>query len=460
MKFDELTISTVSQGLRQKKFSSTELTKFYFGQIQKKEPEIGAYLIVTKELAQKVAANVDELISNNQELPTLAGIPVAVKDVICTKGITTTAGSAILENFIPPYDATVVLRLKQNHAVILGKTNCDEFAMGSSTENSAYKKTKNPSDFARVPGGSSGGSAAAVAANLCLYSLGSDTGGSVRQPAALCGVVGLKPTYGLVSRYGLIAMGSSLDQIGPITKTAEDAAIVLSAISGFDHFDANSAQLKVKDYTKDLKKEVKGLKIGVAKEYFGQGLDRGVEEVIKKAIKKLEDLGAKIVEISIPHQEYVLACYYIIMPSEASTNLARYDGIRFGKTREFFGSEPARRIILGTFALSTGYYDQYYNKAAKVRNLIKQDFDKAFKKVDVIVGPTTPSVAWKIGEKTEDPLKMYLSDIYTVTANLTGMPAISVPAGSVNGLPVGLQIAGPHFSEDLILQVAYNFEQT
>lgn len=460
MKFDGLTISQAAKGLASKKISSQELTKFYLSRIKKKEPEIGAYLTVTEEIALREAKNVDELIVNNQRLPVLAGIPAALKDVIVTRGIRTTAASKILEDFVPPYDATVVLRLKQSHAVILGKTNCDEFAMGSSTENSAYKSTKNPANLTCVPGGSSGGSAAAVAASMCLYSLGSDTGGSIRQPAALCGVVGLKPTYGLVSRYGLIAMGSSLDQIGPITRSVEDAAIVLSEIAGFDSFDANSAQIPEKDYTKNLKRGIKGLKIGVAKEYFGQGLDREVREVVKTAIKKLESLGAKIENISIPHQEYALACYYIIMPAEASTNLSRYDGVRFGKSRNFFGPEPVRRIILGTFTLSSGYYDQYYNKAAKVRNLIKQDFDKAYKKVDVIVGPTTPTVAWKLGEKVNDPLKMYLSDIYTVTANLTGMPAISLPCGEVSGLPVGLQIQGPNFSEEQILQVANNYEQS
>lgn len=459
MKFDEITITQAAKGFATKKFSVRELVKFYLSQIKKKDPKIGGFLMVTENEAQKAAENVDELIANNQELPALAGIPVAIKDVICTKGVRTTAASKILEDFIPPYDATVVARLKQNRAVILGKTNCDEFAMGSSTENSAYKPTKNPHDLTRVPGGSSGGSAAAVAANMSVYSLGSDTGGSIRQPAALCGVVGLKPTYGLVSRYGLIAMGSSLDQIGPITRNVEDAAIVLSAISGFDPFDANSAQIKEKDYTKDLKKGIKGIKIGVPKEYFGTGLEKDVRNILDKALKKLENLGAKIEEISIPHQEYALACYFIIMPSEASTNLARYDGIRFGATREFFGPEPKRRIILGSFTLASGYYDQYYNKAAKVRNLLKTDFDKAFKKVDVIVGPTSPTVAWKIGEKVNDPLQMYLSDIYTVTANLVGIPAISIPCGKVDGLPVGLQIAGPNFREDLILQVAAAYEQ-
>jgi aspartyl-tRNA(Asn)/glutamyl-tRNA(Gln) amidotransferase subunit A len=460
MRFDELTITKAAKGLRHKEFSATELTNFFLSQIDKKGTSIGAYLLVTEEIALKEAKNVDELIANNQTLPPLAGIPVAVKDVICTKGITTTAASKILEDFVPPYDATVVAKLKENHAVILGKTNCDEFAMGASTENSAYKPTKNPYDLTCVPGGSSGGSAAAVAAGMAVYSLGSDTGGSIRQPASLCGVVGLKPTYGTVSRYGLIAMGSSLDQIGPITKTVEDAAIILNAISGYDPSDANSAQVSQKDYTKNLKEGIKKIRIGLPKEYFGVGLNREVKEVVKKAIKKLEDLGAVIVDISLPYQEYALACYYIIIPSEVSANMARYDGIRFGKTRGLFGPEVKRRIILGSYTLSAGYYDQYYNQAAKVRNLIKTDFDRVFKKVDVIVGPTSPTVAWKLGEKVDDPLAMYLSDIYTVTANLVGVPAISIPCGFSDGLPIGLQIMGPHFREDLILQVAYNFEQS
>lgn len=459
MDLSNLSVKEAAAGLRKKKFSSLELTFAVLAQISKKEKEIDAYLTLTEELALNEAKNVDELLSSGQDLPTLSGIPVAIKDVIVTEGIRTTAASKILDDFVPPYDGTVVRRIKENHGVMLGKTNCDEFAMGSSTENSAYKKTKNPHDLTRVPGGSSGGSAASVAADLCIYSLGSDTGGSIRQPASLCGVVGLKPTYGLVSRFGLIAMASSLDQIGPLTKTVEDVAIVLNDISGHDPYDSTSAKNKIQDYTKSLSKSMREIKIGIAKEYFGKGLDRGVRVVIEKAFKKLEDLGAKTVEISIPHQEYALATYYIIMPSEVSANLARFDGIRYGKTRDHFGPEPKRRIMLGTYALSVGYYDQYYLKAARVRNLLKQDFDEAFKKVDIIVGPTSPTVAWKFGEKMDDPLKMYLSDIYTVTANLVGIPAISVPCGFSDGLPVGLQIMGPHFREDLILQVAYNYEQ-
>lgn len=454
-----LSIKEAHGGLSKKKFSSVELTSSVFSQIKKKEKDIDAYLTLTEELALEKAKAVDELLSANQVLSPLAGIPVAIKDVIVTKGIRTTAGSKILEDFIPPYDATVVRKLKENHSVFLGKTNCDEFAMGSSTENSAYKKTKNPHDLKRIPGGSSGGSAAAVASNMATYALGTDTGGSIRQPASLCGVVGLKPTHGLVSRYGLIAMASSLDQAGAFTKTVEDAAIVLNTISGHDPYDATSAKVKAQDYTKSLGKSIKGLKIGIAQEYFSEGLDRGVKETVETAIKKLEGEGAKLVNISIPHQEHALATYYIIMPSEVSANLARFDGIRFGKSRDHFGSEAKRRIMLGTYALSAGYYDQYYLKAAKVRNLLKADFDRAFKKVDVICGPVSPTIAWKLREKVDDPLKMYLSDIYTVTANLVGIPGISLPCGSSDGLPVGLQIMGPHFGEDLILQVANAYEQ-
>jgi len=458
MRFDKLTISQARAGLKNKQFSSTELTKFYLSQIKKKDAAIGAFITITGEVALKEAKNVDELITNNQELPPLAGIPCAIKDVICTKGIRTTAASKILEDFIPPYDATVVAKLKENHVVILGKTNCDEFAMGASTENSAYFPTKNPNDIIRVPGGSSGGSAAAVATDMCIWALGSDTGGSIRQPASLCGVVGLKPTYGLVSRYGLISMASSLDQIGPITKTVEDAAAVLDIISGHDPFDATSTNIKKQEYRKALKVGVKGLKVGVAREYFSQGLDGGVRKVIEKAIGKLKSQGAKIIEVSLPHQEYALATYYLIMPAEVSANLARFDGIRFGQPRDHFGDEVKRRIILGTYALSSGYYDQYYLKAAKVRNLIKKDFERAFRQADVICGPVSPTVAWKLGEKVDDPLKMYLSDIYTVTANLVGIPAISAPVGFSDGLPVGLQIMAPHFREDLILQVGCNLE--
>lgn len=459
MDLSTLSLKEALLGLRKKQFSSFELTSQVLINIKKKDGDIDAYLALSEDLALKEAKKVDRQIAEGQELSPLAGIPVALKDVIVTKGMITTAGSKILEDFIPPYDATVVRKLKEQHAVIIGKTNCDEFAMGSSTENSAYKKTKNPHSLHVVPGGSSGGSAVAVAANMATYALGTDTGGSIRQPASLCGVVGLKPTYGRVSRYGLIAMASSLDQIGPITKTVEDAAVILNVISGYDSYDATSVNLRIDDYTRALGRSIKGLKIGIPKEYFSEGLDRGVKRVIERAVQKLEGEGAKLVDISLPHQEYALATYYIIMPSEVSANLARFDGIRFGKTRDYFGPEVKRRIMLGTYALSSGYYDQYYLKAAKVRNLLKKDFEKAFQKADVIVSPTSPTVAWRFKEKTNDPLKMYLSDIYTVTANLVGIPAISIPCGSSDGLPVGLQIMGPHFREDLILQIAYAYEQ-
>lgn len=457
MKLNELNIRQASEGLKKKGFSSVELTRSCLDAIEKKDKEIGAFLTVTGDRALETARKVDQLISSNQPLGVLSGIPVAVKDVISTRGIRTTAGSKVLENYVPQFDATVTAKLKDQNAVIIGKTNCDEFAQGSSTENSAYKVTKNPRDLTRVPGGTSGGSAAAVAADLCVWALGSDTGGSVRQPAALCGVVGLKPTYGRVSRYGLIATASSLDTIGPITKTVEDAALISEVIAGHDPLDATSSQERIGEIREV--RDIRGTKIGVPKEYFGEGLELGVKKTVEEAIKKLEELGVEIVEISIPHQEYALAVYYIINPSEISSNMARFDGVRYGRDRLNFGEEVKRRIMLGTFALSSGYYDQYYNKANMVRALLKKDFDQAFEKVDVIVGPTSPTVAWKLGEKTEDPLQMYLSDIYTITANLVGCPAISVPCGEVDGLPVGLQIMGQQFNEAKILHVAYAYEK-
>ena len=460
MRLNELTIKDAHEGLKKKQFSAVELTKAVLSEIKKKEKTIRAYITVTEQEALDGARKVDQLITDNQPLSPLSGIPVAVKDVISTQGVETSAGSKILEGYIPPYDATVVQKLREQNVVIIGKTNCDEFAMGSSTENSAYQKTKNPHDTNRVPGGSSGGSAAAVAAHECLLSLGSDTGGSIRQPAALCGVVGLKPTYGRVSRYGLIAMASSLDTIGPIAKTVEDAALALTLIAGHDPLDATTRNVPVPDYTKKLRDGIVGVRVGVPREYFGQGLNTDVRKMVERAIKQLEEQGAKVVEISLPYQEYALAVYYIIVPSEISANMARFDGVRYGKDRAHFGDEVKRRIMLGTYTLSSGYYDQYYNKAAKVRALIKRDFDEAFRKVDVIIGPTSPSVAWKFGEKTDNPLEMYLSDIYTITANLVGIPGISIPCGQVQGLPVGLQIMGPHFGEEKVLQIAYAYEQT
>ncbi|OGI25717.1 MAG: aspartyl/glutamyl-tRNA amidotransferase subunit A [Candidatus Moranbacteria bacterium RBG_13_45_13] len=463
--------------------TSEQLTSDYFSNIEKRDPEIKAYLSLNKEFALDKARAVDKKIKNGEEIDLLAGIPCSIKDVICTEGITTTAGSKVLGDYNPPYDATVISRLKANDAVILGKTNQDEFAMGSSTENSAYQTTKNPIDLERVPGGSSGGSAAAVAADMCVYSIGSDTGGSIRQPASFCGIVGFKPTYGAVSRYGLIAMASSFDQIGPLAKSVGDAAIIFSRITEKDRRDSTSMPLVDKRYENLLSGEVKKIKIGVPKEYFeGKGLDERVRKLIEEAMEKYEKLGAEIVDVSLPSGEYALATYYVIMPSEVSSNLARFDGIRFGQSIEkesdgkdlllkdiyfksrakYLGKEVKRRIMLGTYALSAGYYDQYYLKAQKVRALIKKEFEEVFKKVDLILGPTAPTPAFKIGEKTENPLQMYLSDIYTVTANIVGLPAISIPCGTIEedgkNLPVGVQLAGKWFDEETLLNAAYAFE--
>src|SRR5437867_750358 len=410
-------------------------------------------------------------------LPPLAGVPVGIKDVMVTKGVRTTAGSKILGNYIPPYDCTAVSRLEAAGAIVLGKLNCDEFAMGSSNENSAWKPVHNPRDLSRVPGGSSGGAAAAVAADMTVAALGSDTGGSIRQPASFCGVVGLMPTYGRVSRYGLVAVASSLDHIGPITKTVKDAAIVLRTIAGHDSMDSTSADLPVPDYVAEVEKPVQGLKIGVAKEYLGEGLDPEVRNAVEDAIQKLEKLGCKIVEISLPHTKYAIPTYYIIATAEASSNLARFDGVRYGyrardartlsemyrRTRDQgFGVEVKRRIMLGTYALSSGYYDAYYLKAQKVRTLIARDFLDAFKEVDVILAPTSPVPAFKLGERLDDPLQMYLADIYTVNASLAGIPGISVPCGKTRGdprLPVGMQILARHFDEPRLLRVAHAFEK-
>ncbi len=481
MLLNELTITQAQQGLKNKKFSAVELTEAVFGQIKKSDKEIHAYLSLNEKGALAQAKEIDGQIAKGKDLPQLAGIPAAIKDNILVRGLRCTAGSKILENFVAPYDATVIEKLKQAGAVILGKTNMDEFAMGSSTENSAFGPTKNPSDLQRVPGGSSGGSAAAVAAHEAICALGSDTGGSIRQPASFCGVVGLKPTYGAVSRFGLMAMASSLDQIGPIAKTVEDCQIIFEAIKGKDELDSTSTESNRKSGIKNQEpSRLDGLKIGIPKEYFAKGIDEKVEKTVNKAIDKFIELGAKVKEITLPHTEYALACYYIIMPSEVSANLARYDGIKYGtsaasdsrqsalsildvylKTRqEGFGKEVRRRIMLGTYALSAGYYDAYYLKAQKVRTLIKQDFDKAFEKVDLILTPTSPTPAFKIGEKIEDPVKMYLSDIYTVPVNLAGLPALSLPCGKAGQLPVGLQIIGPHFGEALIFEAASAFEKS
>ena len=421
------------------------------------------------------AEEMDALAAKGEKLPPLGGVPVGIKDVMVTHGVRTTAGSKILGNYIPPYDCTAVARLEAAGAVVLGKMNCDEFAMGSSNENSAWKPVHNPRDLSRVPGGSSGGSAAAVAADMAVVTLGSDTGGSIRQPASFCGVVGLMPTYGRVSRYGLIAFASSLDHIGPLAKTVKDAAIVLRTIAGRDAMDSTSAEVPVPDYVAELEKPVRGLKIGVAKEYFGEGLDAEVRKAIEAAIQKLASLGCEIVEVSLPHTKYAIPAYYIVATAEASANLARFDGVRYGyrasgvrslsdmyrRSRdEGFGAEVKRRIMLGTYALSAGYYDAYYLKAQKVRTLLTRDFEDAFKKVDAIVTPTSPTAAFKLGEKVDDPLAMYLADIYTVTADLAGIPGISIPCGETKEkLPIGVQILGKHFDESTILRVANAYEK-
>jgi len=467
MELHKLNITQAHQGLLKKEFSSLELTKAFLNRIEKIDKKISAFLTVTEDLALSQAKKIDDLISIGKNIPVLAGIPLAVKDIILVEGIKTTCASKILENYIAPYDATCVKKLKKLGAVILGKTNMDEFAMGASTENSAFFPTKNPNDLTRVPGGSSGGSAAAVAGDLCCYALGSDTGGSIRQPASFCGVVGLKPTYGAVSRYGLVAFASSLDQIGPITKTTEDAKVVFEAIAGKDPKDSTSVEsskLQTTNY------KLQTIKVGVPKEYFVKGMDSEVEIVIRKAIKKIEDLGAKIEEISLPHTKYVIPVYYLISTSEASANLARYDGIKYGLSEagevkslldvylqskeKGFGDEVKRRIMLGTYALSAGYYDAYYLRAQKIRTLIIEDFNTAFKKVDVILTPTAPTPAFKIGEKSSDSLSMYLCDIFTASVNLVGLPAISVPAGFAGKLPVGLQIIGKPFEENKILEIS------
>ena len=464
MNLNQLTIIQAHQGLIKKEFTSQELTEAVFDAIKKKDKDIHAYLTITQDSALKQAKKADLKIKSGEEIGILEGIPVAIKDNILVKGVKCTAASKILANYIASYDATVVKKLKAAGAIIIGKTNLDEFAMGSSTENSAFGPTKNPNDLKRVPGGSSGGSAAAVKADECIYALGSDTGGSIRQPASFCGVVGLKPTYGAVSRYGLMAMASSLDQIGPITKTVEDCQIVFEAIKGQDGFDSTS--LDVPSIARNDK--IKSLRIGLPKEYFIKGLDPEVEKIIRKAISFYQKQGAEITEVSLPHAEYALACYYIIMPSEVSANLARYDGIKYGlcehgenlldvylKSRQRgFGDEARRRIMLGTYTLSAGYYDAYYLKAQKVRSLIKQDFDRAFEKVDVIMAPVAPTPAFKLGEKTADPLQMYLSDIYTISINLAGLPAVSIPCGKMGDLPVGLQIIGDYFDDEKILAIA------
>ncbi len=469
-----MTIHEAHQLLKSKQLSSVELTRACLERIHQIEPDVHAFVTVTDELAQRQAQKADELIAAG-DINSLTGIPALIKDVMCTRGIRTTCSSKMLENFVPPYDATVVEKLNDCGVVIVGKANMDEFAMGSSTENSALFVTCNPWDLSRVPGGSSGGSAAAVAAGETIYALGSDTGGSIRQPAGFCSVVGLKPTYGRVSRYGLVAFASSLDQIGPLTQDVTDCALVLNAIAGYDSRDSTSVPYPTPDYTQCLAADLKGLRIGVPKEYFVEGMQAEVATAIRTAINKLEELGASVEwEVSLPHTPYALAVYYIIAPSEASANLARYDGVKYGfsyqadsmweeleKTRQYgFGDEVKRRIMLGTYALSAGYYDAYYLKAQKVRTLIRQEFDRAFEKFDALVTPTSPTVPFKIGEKVDDPLQMYLSDVCTLPVNIAGLPAVSIPAGFADGLPIGMQIIGKPFSEETLLKIAYAYEQS
>ncbi|HER23937.1 MAG TPA: Asp-tRNA(Asn)/Glu-tRNA(Gln) amidotransferase subunit GatA [Candidatus Atribacteria bacterium] len=475
MTFNQLTAREAVDLIKQKKITAYEVIRDIFNQIDKVDNLIKAFLVTNREEALKQAEEIDRKVKKGETLPPLAGVAVAVKDIITTRGIETTCGSRILKGFIPPYNATVITKLKKAGAIIIGKTNMDEFAMGSSNENSAFGPTYNPWDLERVPGGSSGGSTVAVAADETLVALGTDTGGSIRQPASFCGIVGLKPTYGRVSRYGLIAYASSLDQIGPITKDVTDCALLMKIIAGHDRRDSTSANLEVPDYLKSCQEGIKDLKIGIPKEYFIEGIDPEIKAALDKALKIFEKLGANIEEVSLPHTEYSLPTYYLIATAEASSNLARYDGVQYGyraeeyedlssmyqKTRsKGFGSEVKRRIMLGTYALSSGYYDAYYLKAQKVRTLIKEDFDRAFNQFDILITPTSPTPAFKLNEKVSDPLTMYLSDIFTLPINLAGIPAISLNCGySKSNLPIGLQIIGGYFSEETLLRAAFNFEQ-
>lgn len=474
MKLFEQTAHQLHSLLKDKQISAVELTESLLSRIDAVDSKVKGYITITAETALQQARATDEKIVRGEEIGALEGIPMAIKDNICTDGIKTTCASKILENFVPPYDATVMRKLQSAGSVLLGKVNMDEFAMGSSTENSAFFTTHNPWDLERVPGGSSGGSAAVVAADEAICALGSDTGGSIRQPAGYCGVVGLKPTYGRVSRYGLIAYASSLDQIGPVTKDVTDCALVMNAISGKDPKDSTSVDVAAPDFTKALVNDVKGLKIGVPREFFIAGMDEEVRTAVLQAVNLLVQLGAVSDETSLPHTDYAMPAYYLIAPAEASSNLARYDGVSYGyrgagddivsmykHTRsEGFGEEVKRRIMLGTYALSSGYYDAYYLKALKVRTLVKQDYDRAFEQFDVLITPTAPSPAFKIGEKSADPIELYLQDICTIPINLAGIPAISIPCGFTReGLPIGLQIIGKAFSEETLLKVAYTFEQ-
>lgn len=474
MDLNLLTVASTRTAIEQRQVTASRLVEDFYTKIEAEDKEVHAYLTLSKDRAAAQAARIDALADKGDPLPPLAGVPLGVKDVISTKGVRTTAGSKILEHHIPPYDSTALQRLEAAGAVVLGKMNCDEFAMGSSNENSAYGPVHNPRDLSRVPGGSSGGSAACVAAGTAVAALGSDTGGSIRQPAAFCGVVGLMPTYGRVSRYGLIAFASSLDHIGPFTKSVSDAAILLQHMAGRDPMDSTSADVPVPDYSAEIGKPVKGLRIGVPKEYFGEGLDNDVRKAVEASIQSLSKAGCEVIDISLPHTKYAIPTYYVVATAEASSNLARFDGVRYGyrskdaktlssmyrKSRdEGFGPEVKRRIMLGTYALSAGFYDAYYLKAQRVRTLLAQDFEQAFSKVDAVITPTTPTPAFKLGEKANDPLSMYLADIYTVTASLAGIPGISVPCGtSSEKLPIGLQILGPHFEEGTLFRLGHAVE--
>jgi len=467
-----LGIQQLTEKIKARELSAVEVVEKFNKTIA--ASKLNSFITPTPQQALAQARQIDEAITKGEKVGSLAGVPVAIKDVIVTKGIRSTGGSKILDNYLPPYDATVVERLKQAGAIIVGKTNCDEFAMGSSGENSGYEPSNNPWDKTKVTGGSSSGSTAAVAAVECVAALGSETGGSVRQPASFCGVVGLKPTYGRVSRHGLMAMTSSLDQVGPLARTVTDTARILQVIAGQDERDATSSRQSVPDYLANLPKDIKGMRIGVAAEFFADGLQAEVKELVEKAIAKIKSLAATIVEVSLPSLEYALAAYYVICPSEVSANLARYDGIRYGgragvesladlytKTRgQLLGAEAKRRIMLGTYVLSAGYYEAYYRQALLARQVIKKDFDKIFNKVDILATPTTPTTAFALGSKLADPLSMYLADVYTVPVNIAGLPAISLPCGLAGGLPVGLQLIGPAWSEDKLLQVAYQYEQS
>ncbi|WP_138189221.1 Asp-tRNA(Asn)/Glu-tRNA(Gln) amidotransferase subunit GatA [Paenibacillus alvei] len=469
-----MSLTEARQAIQESKLSVSELVDASFRRIASTDEQVQAFLTMNEEGTRNEAAAIDKRISAGEQIGLMAGIPAGVKDNIVTEGIRTTCASKFLDNFVPVYDGTVSRKLKEAGAITIGKLNMDEFAMGGSNENSAYRTTRNPWDLERVPGGSSGGSAASVAAGQVTFALGSDTGGSIRQPASYCGVVGLKPTYGLVSRFGLVAFASSLDQIGPITRNVEDAALVLQAIAGYDKMDSTSAKVEIPDYAAQLTGDVAGLRIGVPSEYIGQGVDPKVKEAVLAALKVFEDMGATWEEVSMPHTEYAVATYYLLASSEASSNLARFDGVRYGvradnpdnlldlyhrSRSEGFGQEVKRRIMLGTYALSSGYYDAYYLKAQKVRTLIKRDFDEAFNKFDILLGPTAPTTAFRIGEQINDPLAMYLNDILTIPVSLAGVPAISVPCGLADGLPVGLQLIGKAFDEATVLRAAHAFEQ-